>query len=133
MWGKFFKSDNEDMQFIHDWLNRHNGKIAYTTIGKFGKELNTKEGIKFKTWLAKNSTHRKLIDPKRCADAEESFLDLITESNDPHILALAKAGNIKILCTNDDALMKDFKKLIKGRIYQYKNNHWRMLRRDTCP
>jgi predicted nucleic acid-binding protein len=47
------------------------------------------------------------------------------KSNDLHVLALARAANVRLLCTNDGALQKDFTNLrfIKpqGRIYKRPN------------
>ena len=44
------------------------------------------------------------------------------QSNDIHILGLAKASNTKVLCTKDKKLHQDFKKIIKGKVYQNKKH-----------
>ncbi len=136
MWGNFLtpkEQRNEDMQFIHNWLDESSGRIAYTTGGAFNDELNKIH--KAKRWLMGNleSGKAKLISPEACADAEKEFPIKEIMSDDPHILALAKAGNIKILCTNDKKLKKDFKNRIKGKIYETKEEHGKMLLSNHCP
>ena len=55
------------------------------------------------------------------------------KSNDIHILGLAKASNTKLLCSNDQDLQTDFKKIIKeGKIYK-NNTHNKLLTKDVCP
>ncbi len=136
MWGIFLTPEerrNEDMQFIHDWLNANSGRIAYTTYGKYGKEL-FKMGI-FKKWLSiyKNSQKAKLIDPDECAHAEKEFPPHKIISDDPHILALAKVGDIKILCTSDKKLKMDFEQHIKGEVYETKEDEDALLNSPPCP
>ena len=53
-------------------------------------------------------------------------------SDDPHIIALARVGNVRILCSFDEDLHVDFKKkqfvdLPRGRIY-LGNVHDHLLR-----
>ncbi|MGU9951283.1 MAG: hypothetical protein ACNYPH_03045 [Gammaproteobacteria bacterium WSBS_2016_MAG_OTU1] len=136
MWGRFLtpqEERDEDMQFIHDWLNKQNGKIAYTNQGTFCGELNNSNTTR--KWIITNRAMGKIkfIDPKLCANAEKEFRKQKVKSNDKHVLALARAGDIKILCTDDDALMGYFKNMIGGKIYQYKKHHKDMLSKDTCP
>ena len=136
MWGRFLtpqEERDEDMQFIHDWLNKKNGKIAYINQGTFCRELNNSNITK--KWVIGNRSRGKIkfIDSELYANAEKELQKHKVHSNDKHVLALAKAGNIKILCTDDRPLMDDFKDLIGGKIYQYKEHHKHMLHRDTCP
>lgn len=55
-------------------------------------------------------------------------------SNDPHIIALAKASGARVLCTNDEALIRDFKnvQLLQPKGKVYKNSNHRSLLRDSC-
>ena len=55
----------------------------------------------------------------------------IEKSDDPHILGLAKASNVTVLCTKDRLLHKYFKKIIGGNIYQNRS-HQRLLTSDLC-
>ncbi len=127
MWGEFLTKKecrNEDMQFIHEWLSASNERIAYTADGTFNDELN--KIYKAKRWLMDNlkSGKAKLIDHKECVNAEREFKrefkDQNIKFNDSHILALAKVGNIKTLCTHDGRLRKFFENLIKGEVYETK-------------
>ena len=55
------------------------------------------------------------------------------KSNDVHILALAKASNTKILCSQDLKLHQDFTAVIaRGKIYQ-RREHVNLLTQDVCP
>ena len=54
------------------------------------------------------------------------------KSDDPHILGLAKAANVKTLSSADRDLHKDFKTIIGGDIYQTEN-HKGLLKADLCP
>jgi predicted nucleic acid-binding protein len=56
----------------------------------------------------------------------------ICVSDDQHVIALARVGESRLLCTNDTDLMKDFKnkKLInkpRGKIYNH-DEHERMIK-----
>ena len=58
------------------------------------------------------------------------------KSDDIHILALARAAKVSVLCTNDSKLIADFKdkKILpepRGRVFS-KAGH-RHLLRDSCP
>jgi hypothetical protein len=71
-------------------------------------------------------------------DSIEKEIDMVTRigsciSNDKHIIALARAGNVRLLCSHDKALHTDFtnKALLdkpRGNVYQNRR-HKKLLER----
>ena len=131
MMGLFLQEpQNEDMKVIHQWLQRR-GKLAYSDYGKLGYEtLGT-----FKRWLMKNERlgRAKKINATKVKQEMENLPPNLA-SNDSHILGLAKAAGVSVLCTNDSNLEKDFKSraIIGGGIYKHKG-HKHLLKPDMCP
>ena len=127
----FNNLDNEDMQPVRDWIDRKNGKIAYSPVGKIKQELEKSKNMigKFRRY----KRDKKLIEfPKEKVEKAKKRLKCLT-SDDPDIIALAQISKVKVLATKDKNLQQDFKRFIKkGKIYQTKD-HKDLLRQDTCP
>ena len=111
-------------------MQEQNGKLIYSDHERF-KELSAiylrslqdyKRAGKAR-FASKEKVEREIKNIKKSHD-------LI--SNDIHILGLAKAENIKILCSKDQSLHKDFKNIIKGHVYQTQA-HKHLLTNDLCP
>ena len=105
------------------WLNSGKGKLVVG--GKLKEELmgkKSKKGEKlkkevkgvseFRVWAAQNNLSGKLIN------ADENRVDQETEkvrrsgglkSDDPHIIALARVSDARLLFSNDRKLHEDFK------------------------
>ena len=126
-----FSNQTDDMKPVHKWLEKH-GKLVYSDDPTIKKEL-------------RESQNKTLIEYLRAGKAvfisSEKVSTKVEEiqkskyqlkSNDIHILGLAKASNVKVLCTKDKKLHHDFKKvIIKGSIYQDKD-HQHLLTPDLC-
>ena len=107
---KFSKRDT-DMQPVWHWLNRGNGKIAYSNVKKIKDE-----------WAKANSL---VIELNRAGkfklvpaqDVQEKLDELKGQikSNDPHIIALALAAEVEVLISGDKTLHEDFKNLVGGK------------------
>jgi hypothetical protein len=75
--------------------------------------------------------------PKAEVDAEEAAVRLLPhESDDEHIVALARLSGARTVCTEDSDLMSDFKdpSLVskpRGRVYRSKS-HLDLLQHDRC-
>ena len=126
----FNNLDNEDMQPVRDWIDRKNGKIAYSPVGKIKQELEKSKNMigKFRRY----KRDKKLIEfSKEEVEQAKKGLKGLT-SDDPGIIALAQISSVKLLATRDKNLQGDFKKIIKGKVYQTKK-HKHLLRKDTCP
>lgn len=133
-WGDFFQN-TLDMQPIHQWLNKGKGKLVYSDYKQISEDGGPSK--KMKVFIKKRSDagQIKRIGLEKVTEAideintEHSSL----QSNDIHILGLAKASNTKLLCSNDQDLNEDFKKIItNGSIYK-KQTHKHLLIKNVCP
>ncbi len=140
-WGDLLKKTtapypDPDMEPIHNWLKKRNGKLVYS------KQIMTDGGKSKKMTLfmkeKSDAGQAKRIDSAKVEKAIKAIKEISIEkkytlkSNDIHILGLAKASDTKLLCSSDKKLHQDFKHIIKGNIYQNKT-HNELLTRDICP
>lgn len=130
LFGKFDDLRNEDMKPVHRWLNNRNGKIVYSDAEKIQREWKIGRGTQRLTSL-RQSGQLKLVS-KRDVEERESALRGKIQSDDEHIIALALVARVKVLVSSDQALHRDFKNLVGGRVYQTKS-HSHLLTKDTCP
>lgn len=124
---------NEDMKPVRDWLKKH-GSLIYTTGGKYGEELKH-SAIKNQLVKWRQSNQFKQIKQKdKLEEQENQFKRMALKSDDPHILALAKVANVKVLVSQDIDLHADFTnpQIVGGKVYQ-KARHAHLLKKDTCP
>ena len=130
--GKFNEPADEDMKPVWNWLDRQNGKIAYSNTKKFEEEWEKGGGIQLRRELQRRNKLKEV--PAQDVQQKAAELEGKIESDDPHIIALAIIANVKVLVSNDRRLHEDFKNrdLVGGRVYQTKS-HSRLLRKDTCP
>ncbi len=121
-------ANKKDMRPVRKWIKEKGGKIAYSTSKKFKKEMN--EYIEqFAPYRVANILKK---HNKYEVQALQNNLSGL-KSNDPHIIALALVGNIRLLVSGDRKLHKDFKERIRnGKIYQNKN-HSHLLTKTSCP
>ena len=96
-------------KFFFDWLL--NGGILVVGGSKFESEI--RRDSKFLRFVNERRQSGKVRQgiKRGEVDAEQNRLigRNICESNDEHILALARVSNTRILFTNDDALQNDFR------------------------
>ncbi|MXW01828.1 MAG: hypothetical protein F4X59_12820 [Holophagales bacterium] len=125
---------NVDALPIHRWLGR-GGLIVYSTGSKFSSELKKRARERLRT-LAQAGRAR--LVPAEELEKDERALKKGGEmkSNDPHILALARASGARLVYTGDGKLIADFKnkRLIdgpRGKIYTGASNV-RLLNRSVC-
>lgn len=122
-------------KYFADWLARGNKLVVG---GKNLRELSKLN--EFRRWFrAAQRTGRAVrVDD----DAVEREIERIAperawESNDLHVIALARLSGTRLLFTNDQALQNDFGK-IKGKNYSTKErkdiraSHKHLLRSNTC-
>ena len=134
--GKFFsKQDNEDVAPIHKWLKKKLGVLIYSTGSKFADELQHKTQRQLLEYV--NAGYAKLISASDFQHDEHRLQkNSAVKSNDCHVLALARAANVRILYTGDQNLMEDFKNkdlISKGKIYTGKQNQKKLLNNWRCP
>lgn len=119
-----------------EWLVSPNG-VGIVVYGgsKFRKEIAFSE--KARRWYVQlqRAGRAKSIDDAT-VDAEEKALKdrRVCESDDEHIIALARKSGARVVCTEDQLLWRDIKNATlltkpRGRIYR-KAKHARLLRHD---
>ena len=131
---EFVNPGNAHMAFLRDWIESQ-GKMGHSATLKFEEELE-KGPDEMKRLIDgyRKSERLKLVNKEKTeAKTKEFEKRSVVASNDPHVLALADVGGIKVLATKDRDLMKDFKGVIRGRIYQRRKDHGHMLSGRTCP
>ena len=126
-----------------NWLNVRKGKLVIG--GKLLDELSEYGG--FRNWLGQALQSGSAIQiPNAQVDVETAALHArnICQSNDAHVLALARVCGARLLFTNDQDLQEDFKDPqiiggIRGRVYttltrpDVRRSHRNLLRRtDLC-
>lgn len=123
--GTFLHSDNEDSVPIHKWLKK-NGTLIYSTGGKFKAEIGQKAKNKLLPYhqagMAKHIPHHQFAEEEHALEGQTAL-----QSNDIHILALARSTGARLLYTSDKNLIQDFKnrKFIdqpRGKVYSGKRN-----------
>ncbi len=120
----FGDNKSEAGQFFYDWLTdtRKSGRLV---IGgtKLRTELGSHAG--FKAWLAQAvlaGRARQMDDQKVNAEAELLHSQSDCQSNDWHVLGLARVSGARLLFTNDHNLQDDFTNPqivggIRGRVF----------------
>lgn len=133
--GKFLAKENpEEAAPIHRWLAR-GGRLVYSKGGKFAKEV----GNKARAALAEydRAGRARLVPAERFAADEEALrASGQLRSDDPHVLALARASGARVLYTADKKLMADFKDSAvisnpRGKVYSTAA-HANLLTSSTC-
>ena len=127
---------DEDSRPIRKWLDRGAGSIVYSTSGKFAQEIQGRVRARLAGYARAGKA--KLIPESRFADDERNLKahpDL--RSDDPHVLALARAAGVRLLYTADRNLISDFtdKRFIdqpRGKVYSSKRNARRLLIGSAC-
>lgn len=101
------KAEKQDFELC-SWIDRGHGVLAYSTKGKYYKELShsTKIWNLFEEY--RRAQKAMLIDKSEIEIAEGKLRSMTIRSNDKHILALALASDALLLCSNDNKLKIDF-------------------------
>lgn len=127
-YGDFLNPNNADMQPVRKWIDKH-GKIAYSPTSKFEDELSKMMRAQFAQY--REVGKMKFVKRKEVVDRQRNLPSI--KSNDSHILALAIEAKVRILVSSDQALHKDFRKIIKGGSIYQNRSHERLLTRHKCP
>ena len=106
---------HNDIAPIYEWLGR-GSLIVYSTGGNFETDLNPKTRERLAGLV--RAGRARLIPRGRVEPHEAEFGNI--RSDDPHVLALARAAGVRLLYTRDRKLRSDFKdrKFIGGAIYK---------------
>ena len=133
---KFKEPDNEDMEPVWTWLEKRDGKIAYSDTEKLADEWDNGGMQNLRNQL-RQAGKLKVVSSEDVQEKADELKGEI-ESDDEHIIALAIVARVKVLISyreGDGDLFDDFrdKALVGGRVYTRKAHAQRMLKRDTCP
>jgi len=104
------KIGSAQMQPLLGWIKRGHGILVYTDGGTYDQELRKKPCEKtYDLFMAYRQSGRARLFRWSQVGTQESELDSTTlRSNDPHIIALARASGALVLCTCDGDLKNDF-------------------------
>lgn len=128
---RFRNPNDEDMQPVRKWLANPNGKIVYSNTSKFKSEW---EMGGMRRWRDEQMRAGKLISvsSEDVIGKENELKDEII-SDDAHIIALALITQTKVLVSNDNNLIQDFKAQVsRGKVYTTKKQK-HLLTKKTCP
>lgn len=130
--GKYNKNPaDEDMKPVKQWIESKNGKIVYSDTDKFRREWVVGGGYALRRELQRRNK-LKLVSAREVQQKEDEVKEVI-KSDDPHIIALALIAHVKVLVSNDNKLIQDFKEHVsQGKVYKTKG-HKHLLTKDTCP
>ena len=130
--GKYNKNPvDEDLKPVKQWIASKNGKIVYSDTDKFRSEWVAGGGYTLRRELQRRNK-LKLVSAQEVQLKEDELKDKI-RSDDPHIIALALIAHVKVLISDDNKLIQDFKEHVsQGKVYKTKG-HRHLLRKDTCP
>ena len=134
--GRFLSDPTDDDSTpIRTWLDSGRGMVVYATEGGFREEIAHSAKSRLAEFVrAGRAIH---IPVDRFADDERELRESdLLRSNDPHVLALARASGARLLYTGDTDLTADFKdkRLIdnpRGKVYTGAANR-RLLTRSAC-
>jgi len=126
-----------DNNYIHKVIDRHPdcSELWKAMFGITNKKLRMVIGGKLKEELFKQTSKLKIyaiweqagrLRSGNCLDINSEEIrvsaNLNINSDDPHVLALARVESVNILCSNDEALISDFKNPAiispRGKVYK---------------
>ena len=129
-YGDFLEPENQDMESVRNWVDKKNGKIAYSPVGKMKDELEKYPKMRRQFEQYSRAGKLKNLSFEAVEQRKKNLPSL--RSDDPDIIALAQVSGVSLLVSSDKNLHSDFKTIIKGKIYQTKA-HRCLLRKDLCP
>ena len=116
------QSSTPEGEYFRNWLNQRKGKLVVG--GKLLRELSGNSAVK--RWIAgalEAGIAKRFPDNRIDPVAESLRKSHCCESDDEHIIALAKISGARLLYTIDAALIRDFKNRnivggsVRGRVY----------------
>jgi predicted nucleic acid-binding protein len=113
------KEDDPDFSSLSHEINRGNARIVYG--GKLREEYRQHELLRQRVLsLDRAGIARQVSSIDYQSELEKVEATHLCVSNDAHIIALARAAKVRLICTSDTDLMKDVKnrKLVReGKVY----------------
>ena len=120
---------NPDTAPIHEWLGRGLGSIVYSAGGRFETDIVSRNRERLAGLV--RAGRARLVPWERVEPHQAGFGNI--RSDDPHVLALARAAGVRLLYTRDGRLRRDFRdgQLIGGAIYRDRRDS-DLLTEDAC-
>ena len=123
----------EDAAPVRRWIDTGGGSVVYSTGGKFAEEI---QGRARQRLLRYSQAGRARLVPEDRFIDDQNTLEGQIRSDDPHVLALARATGVRLLYTGDADLIADFKDKAfldkpRGKIYSGAANT-NLLIRSAC-
>ena len=123
---------------VHSWLDSGKGRIV---IGgtKYRKELSgIGDAMRLLAGYAQAGIAIQYSDAPIDAEAAQIERESVHNSDDEHVLALARVSGARILCTDDRDLMSDFKDVNlvpkpRGRVFPPNSRKFRLNHHGRCP
>lgn len=105
---KFVHEKTGSVARLRKWIDRKDGLLVYWSVGKFGEEMRKTRRLLelLNRYRQKGSAH--LVSSEFAAISMERIDRARMKSNDPHVLALALAGEALVLAACDGRLRQDF-------------------------
>lgn len=132
---RVFGSNNDsDFKAVHDALFGRVRKARVVIGGKLAREYQKSSTLRrVYLQLERRGRGRKVNDDLVDRETQAVANLAICKSNDHHVIALARVGHIRLLCTHDRCLVQDFTNPLlvsnpRGKVYQ-KSNHRSLIGR----
>jgi hypothetical protein len=104
---KFFPKPSEDLMPIHKAIAEGGAKLVYG--GELTREYRRMDAFRrFLLRLDQQGRARQVADSTVDAETKRLAEGGFCVSDDPHIIALALVGAVRLLCSEDEALAADF-------------------------
>ena len=105
------------MERLREWIEKR-GKVVYPTSGKYADEIRKHDKARNNLKEYIRTDRAKIVDRRACENTARKFSRRVAKSDDAHILALAVVADTNLLCTDNEGLKDDLKRLIRGgKIY----------------
>lgn len=120
----FRQPPDKDFAPVFHWLDdvKKDGRVVYG--GQLARELSAVEAARRYLLRLQQAGRARLIPDRDVGPEEKRVVQTgLCKSDDPHVIALARIGGARTLCSQDKRLQKDFRnrELIKnprGCVYQ---------------
>jgi len=135
----FTSAPEADFRPVFDWLHAPDKDGCLVFGGKLFAELSHRiASVRYLRALFQAGRAYRISDT-RVQDEEQQITGRrLCQSNDPHVVALARVSGARTLCSHDQALHQDFRNSrlvskLRGRVYQ-NATHTHLLHHDhSCP
>lgn len=96
---------------LREWFRRGDGRIISTNEPEFEKQLKKRRDWERLTAEYRRANRIVLVEASRVEDAKRALsgVSLRSRTGDVHLLALALAADVAVLCTDDNRLKDDFR------------------------